>query len=97
MRIVLAEDSALFREGLARLLAEKGHDVVASVGDADAPRLEPAGELVRALVELGPRPHVLGAVDGDEHERPLVGAGAPQVRDAGAVAGRSDLQVHHGI
>ncbi|MEU8236455.1 response regulator transcription factor [Actinoplanes sp. NPDC048967] len=35
MRIVLAEDSALFREGLRRLLAEGGHDVVAAVGDAD--------------------------------------------------------------
>ncbi|WP_433152986.1 response regulator [Actinomadura nitritigenes] len=36
MRIVIAEDSALFREGLARLLAEAGHEVVAAVGDADA-------------------------------------------------------------
>ncbi|HQR81112.1 MAG TPA: response regulator transcription factor [Actinomycetota bacterium] len=36
MRIVIAEDSALFREGLARLLEDAGHDVVAKVGDADA-------------------------------------------------------------
>ncbi|MFB4300975.1 response regulator [Actinomadura sp. NTSP31] len=36
MRIVIAEDSALFREGLARLLAEAGHEIVAAVGDADA-------------------------------------------------------------
>ncbi|MGW4939984.1 LuxR C-terminal-related transcriptional regulator [Actinoplanes sp. NPDC004185] len=35
MRIVLAEDSALFREGLRRLLAEGGHEVVAAVGAAD--------------------------------------------------------------
>lgn len=34
MRIVVAEDSLLFREGLVRLLTEKGHDVVAAVGDA---------------------------------------------------------------
>ncbi len=34
MRIVLAEDSVLFREGLARLLSEAGHEVVAAVGDA---------------------------------------------------------------
>ncbi len=34
MRIVLAEDSVLFREGLARLLTEAGHEVVAAVGDA---------------------------------------------------------------
>lgn len=36
MRIALAEDSALLREGLVRLLAEEGHQVVAAVGDADA-------------------------------------------------------------
>ncbi|MBW4720675.1 response regulator transcription factor [Saccharothrix obliqua] len=36
MRVILAEDSTLLREGLARLLAEEGHDVVASVGDAGA-------------------------------------------------------------
>lgn len=35
MRIVLAEDSVLFREGLSRLLVEAGHDVCA-VGDATA-------------------------------------------------------------
>ncbi|GAB3479567.1 response regulator transcription factor [Amycolatopsis cihanbeyliensis] len=33
MRVVIAEDSTLLREGLARLLAEEGHEVVASVGD----------------------------------------------------------------
>lgn len=36
MRIVIAEDSALFREGLARLLADAGHDIVAKVADAEA-------------------------------------------------------------
>ncbi|MDT3442732.1 response regulator transcription factor [Pseudofrankia sp. BMG5.37] len=36
MRILIAEDSSLFREGLARLLTEAGHDVVALVADADA-------------------------------------------------------------
>lgn len=34
MRIVLADDSALLREGLVRLLVESGHDVVAAVADA---------------------------------------------------------------
>ncbi len=33
---MLAEDSALLREGLARLLADEGHEVTAAVGDADA-------------------------------------------------------------
>ncbi len=36
MRVVLAEDSVLFREGLHRLLTEAGHEVVAAVGDADS-------------------------------------------------------------
>lgn len=36
MRVIVAEDSALLREGLVRLLIDEGHDVIASVGDADA-------------------------------------------------------------
>ncbi len=35
MRIVIAEDSVLLREGLARLLADFGEEVVAQAGDAD--------------------------------------------------------------
>jgi DNA-binding NarL/FixJ family response regulator len=35
MRVVLADDSILLREGVARLLAEAGLDVVAQAGDAD--------------------------------------------------------------
>lgn len=34
MRIVIGEDSALFREGLARLLEDAGHEVVAKAADA---------------------------------------------------------------
>ena len=33
MRIVIADDAVLLREGLVRLLTEAGHDVVAVVGD----------------------------------------------------------------
>ncbi|MDI5977759.1 response regulator [Amycolatopsis magusensis] len=36
MRVVLAEDSTLLREGLVRLLAEEGHEVLAAIGDGDA-------------------------------------------------------------
>jgi len=36
MRIVIGEDSALFREGLARLLADADHHVVAKAADAPA-------------------------------------------------------------
>ncbi|HWL59580.1 MAG TPA: response regulator transcription factor [Microbacteriaceae bacterium] len=35
MRIVIAEDSVLLRAGLERLLADAGHEVVASLGTAD--------------------------------------------------------------
>jgi DNA-binding NarL/FixJ family response regulator len=36
MRIVIAEDSVLLRAGIASLLEEAGHEVVAAVGDGDA-------------------------------------------------------------
>jgi DNA-binding NarL/FixJ family response regulator len=36
MRIVIAEDTVLLREGLAGLLEDAGHSVVARVGDAEA-------------------------------------------------------------
>ncbi|RAN70700.1 DNA-binding response regulator [Bacillus sp. SRB_336] len=46
MRVVLAEDSVLLREGLVRLIRETGADVCAAVGDGDA--------LVHAVVEHVP-------------------------------------------
>jgi DNA-binding NarL/FixJ family response regulator len=46
MRVVIAEDSVLLREGLARLLAEAGHDVVAAAGEAE--------EFLRAVGEHHP-------------------------------------------
>jgi DNA-binding NarL/FixJ family response regulator len=46
LRIVLADDSLLVREGTARLLADAGFDVAAQVGDAEA--------LVRAVREHRP-------------------------------------------
>jgi DNA-binding NarL/FixJ family response regulator len=36
MRIVIAEDSAVLRAGLIEILADRGHEVAAAVGDADA-------------------------------------------------------------
>lgn len=46
MRIVIADDAVLLREGLIRLLTERGHQVVAAVGDGDA--------LVQAVVTHRP-------------------------------------------
>ena len=36
MRVVIAEDAAMMREGLTRLLTDRGHEVCAAVGDGDA-------------------------------------------------------------
>jgi DNA-binding NarL/FixJ family response regulator len=36
MRVVIAEDAALMREGLIRLLEDRGHQVCAAVADGDA-------------------------------------------------------------
>lgn len=36
LRVVVADDSVLLREGLVRVLIEAGHDVVGSFGDADS-------------------------------------------------------------
>jgi DNA-binding NarL/FixJ family response regulator len=35
MRVVIAEDAAMMREGLSRLLTDRGHEVPAAVADAD--------------------------------------------------------------
>lgn len=50
MRVAIADDSALWREGLARLLEEAGVEVVALVGDADA--LDEAVERLRPDVAI---------------------------------------------
>jgi DNA-binding NarL/FixJ family response regulator len=52
MRVVLADDSLLLREGLQLLLADAGHDVVGSVGDGPA--------FVAAMLDARPD---LGIVD----------------------------------
>jgi DNA-binding NarL/FixJ family response regulator len=46
MRIVIAEDSAVVRAGLAEILADSGHEVVAAVGNA--------GDLLAAVTEQRP-------------------------------------------
>jgi DNA-binding NarL/FixJ family response regulator len=38
MRIVIAEDAAVIRAGLIEILSDRGHEVVAAVGDADSLR-----------------------------------------------------------
>lgn len=50
LRVVIGEDSVLFREGLVRLLADTGHDVVATA--ADAPSLVAAAVRARPSLVL---------------------------------------------
>lgn len=54
MRIVLADDVALLREGLASLLTAAGHEVLAQAADADALRAE-----VARLASSGDLPDVV--------------------------------------
>ena len=59
MRIVIGEDSALFREGLARLLEDAGHEVVAKA--ADAPSLVAAVDAAApdlAIIDVRMPPHL---------------------------------------
>jgi DNA-binding NarL/FixJ family response regulator len=46
VRVILAEDSALLRDGLSRLLTDEGYEVVAQVGDG--------ATLIEAVAEHGP-------------------------------------------
>ena len=49
MRLLIAEDTALLREGLVRLLTEAGHDVVATAADAQS---------LEQIIREGPVPDV---------------------------------------
>ncbi|MEE1940468.1 response regulator transcription factor [Streptomyces sp. TRM 70361] len=56
MRVVIAEDSVLLREGLTRLLSDRGHEVVAGVGDGEA-----LVKVVGELADTGELPDVVVA------------------------------------
>jgi DNA-binding NarL/FixJ family response regulator len=58
VRIVIAEDAALFRQGLTLLLQDGGHDIVATAADANSAQLAVATqrpELVILDVRMPPR------------------------------------------
>ncbi|MET8573681.1 response regulator transcription factor [Streptomyces sp. NPDC005012] len=57
MRVVIAEDSVLLREGLTRLLTDRGHEVVAGVGDGEG--------LVRTVSDLAARKELPDVVVAD--------------------------------
>ncbi|GAA4688731.1 two component transcriptional regulator, LuxR family [Promicromonospora umidemergens] len=50
MRVMLAEDSALLREGIRSLLTDEGHDVVAAYGSAEPLLARLAAELPDVVV-----------------------------------------------
>lgn len=52
MRILLAEDSVLLRDGLAMLLERAGHEIVEVAGDADAMRATLLGRRAGELPDL---------------------------------------------
>ena len=57
MRVVIAEDAGVLREGLVRLLADRGHEVCAAVGDAEALRaavVEHKPDVVIADIRMPP-------------------------------------------
>ena len=56
MRVVIAEDAAIMRNGLAEILTRRGHEVAAAVGDAPA-LLAAVAEHRPDVAEIG-RAHV---------------------------------------
>ena len=78
MRVVIAEDAAILRDGLAQLLTDRGHDVVAAVSDGDALRAAVAEhDPDVAVVDIRMPPSFtdegLRAAIAIRHERPAVG------------------------
>ncbi len=78
MRVILADDAALVRQGLARLLEDNGFEVVAELGDADqlvecVSRLDP--DVVVVDVRMPPTHTVEGlrAAIEIKHHHPHVG------------------------
>ena len=78
MRIVIAEDAAILRDGLIQLLTDRGHDVVAAVGDGDALRAavaehDPDVAVVDIRMPPGFTDEGLRAAIAIRRERPSVG------------------------
>jgi DNA-binding NarL/FixJ family response regulator len=78
MRIVIAEDTAILRDGLAQLLVDRGHEVVATVRDGEALRAAVAEHVPDvAVVDIRMPPTFtdegLRAAIAIRHERPGVG------------------------
>ena len=78
LRVVIGEDDVLLREGIARLLAEAGCDVVAQAGDADdllRKTLAHRPDVAVVDVQMPPRREDDGLVAAMEVRRRLPGTG----------------------
>jgi DNA-binding NarL/FixJ family response regulator len=78
MRVVIAEDSAVIRAGLAEILADRGHEVVAAVGDGDALRAavdehRPDVAVVDVRMPPGHTDEGLRAAIAIRHDHPALG------------------------
>ncbi|RNL80903.1 response regulator [Nocardioides marmorisolisilvae] len=78
MRVIVADDSALLRTGLVRLLQDAGVSVLAEVGDADAAvaaaiEHEPDVAILDIRMPPGNRDDGVRAADTIRSERPAVG------------------------
>jgi DNA-binding NarL/FixJ family response regulator len=78
VRVVIAEDAAILRDGLVQLLTDRGHEVVAAVSDGDALRAAVAEhDPDVAVVDIRMPPSFtdegLRAAIAIRHERPAVG------------------------
>jgi len=78
MRIVIAEDSAVVRAGLVEILADRGHEVVAAVGNAEELRAavdvhQPDVTVVDVRMPPGYTDEGLRAAIAIRHDRPGTG------------------------
>ncbi|WP_433468400.1 response regulator [Spirillospora sp. CA-128828] len=92
MRVILAEDSALFRQGLARLLTDSGITVSAEVGDADALLAAVAADPPDVVIVDVRMPPGYG-VEGLDAARRIRG-GHP---DVGVLVLSHHIEAHHAI
>ncbi len=78
LRIVIAEDSAIMRDGLTQTLTRRGHDVVAAVPDAAALRqavdeLRPDVAIIDVRMPPTHTDEGLRAAQSIHHDHPQVG------------------------
>ena len=81
MRVAVADDAVILREGLARLLVEAGYEVVGLASDADelyrlVERFRPDVAIVD--IRMPPDAHGRGSAGGQADPRALAGDGDPR-------------------